>query len=247
MSPLLEFAIHTAVMGGKSTLQFFRNAEIQLKADQSPVTIADLQAEALIRDEIRKWYPEHGIYGEEEGASGDRSQQWLIDPIDGTKSYMSGVPLFSTLLSFEQDGDPVVGVAYFPASDELLYAERGEGAYYQHRPAQVMQEIDPQRCMLCCGAPTRLRDQGKLDPLLDLADTYQGLRTWSDAYGHAMVASGRAPLMVDPLVQPYDISAMRLIVAEAGGMCTNYAGGRAGPEAISFAPGLADWVERTFR
>lgn len=246
MSPLLEFAIHTAVFGGKATLPFFRNTDIQIKADSSPVTEADREAERVIREEIRKWYPEHGIYGEEEGNAGDQANRWVIDPIDGTKSFMSGVPLFGTLLSFEKDGVAQVGVCYFPATNELLYAERGEGAYYQHQVARVMEVVDPARCMICCGSPTRLREQGKLDAVLDLADGHQGLRTWSDAYGHAMVASGRSPIMIDPRVEPYDISAMSLILAEAGGRCTNYAGGAPGPEAISYSPAMAEWVTQNF-
>lgn len=243
---MLEFAIHTAIMGGKATLPYFRNSEVQFKENQTPVTIADLEAESLIRDEIRKWYPEHGIYGEEEGQTGEQGARWVIDPIDGTKSFVSGVPLYGTLLSFEEEGEVRIGVCYFPATDEILYAELGQGAFYQHRPARVMEEVNLSRTMVASGGIGHLHRQGKLDAVVELNAMSQGLRTWSDAYGHALVASGRVPIMIDPVVEPYDISAMSLIVQEAGGRCENYAGGKPGPQAISYAPGMTDWVRAHF-
>lgn len=240
---MLAFAIETAIHAGKSTLETFQKGNtITLKEDDSPVTAADQRAETLIRQAIAKKYPNHGIFGEEEGKSGSQSERWVIDPIDGTKSFVAGVPLYATLLSFEVDDEALVGVCYFPALNELLYAEKGGGCFWQDKSCQVIQKPDISQLVLSLGAPNILRRQGRLDSALELGEKFLAVRTWTDAYGHALVATGRIPAMLDPRVEPYDISALTLIIREAGGKCMNSAGQNPGPDAISICPELEEIV-----
>lgn len=236
MSPLLEFAIRLASDAGKATLPHFQSRHFVLKEDRSPVSDGDLAAERLIRERLATTFPDHGILGEEGGCSGDADHRWVIDPIDGTKSFVAGVPLYATLLSYEEHGQPLIGVCYFPALDELLYAEKGAGAYFQGSRIRVPQEMEPARSILCCGSLTHLADQGCLDRVVAFSREMMGLRTWCDAYGHALVATGRAAAMIDPVVQPYDVSAMRLILAEAGAICTDFQGNAPGSDTLSAHP-----------
>ena len=224
MSPRLAFAVDAAYRGGRSTLAWFQaGAEVITKSDATPVTIADRNAERLIRELIAAKYPTDAILGDEEGGDTGALDRWVIDPIDGTKSFISGVPLYSTLLSYEVDGEPEVGVCYFPALDEMYYAEKGQGAFMNGRPIRVSTRESLQGGILCCGGSMfNAKNYPKVAPLLPRA---LATRTWCDAYGHAMVASGRADVMLDPIISHWDISAVSLITREAGGRFTDFAGG----------------------
>lgn len=225
MSPRLAFAIDAAYRAGRSTLAHFRTGtDVELKADATPVTVADRGAERLIREAIAGAYPHEAILGEEEGETGAGDDRWVIDPIDGTKSFVAGVPLYATLLAYEAAGRPVVGVCYFPALDELLYAEAGGGAFLNGRPIRTRQTPTEHGAILCCGGIARMQERGRLQALLALAEPALALRTWCDAYGHALVASGRADGMIDPVLARWDISALDVIVREAGGRFTDFAG-----------------------
>lgn len=235
MSPRLAFAIDAAYRAGRTTLGLFNaGAEVFAKADATPVTEADRRAEALIREAIAAKFPGDAILGEEEGLSGSGDTRWVIDPIDGTKSFVSGVPLYATLLSYEVDGEPELGVCYLPAIDELLYAERGHGAFWNGRPCRVSERDAVAGAVICCGGHRSMAERGRMDGLLKLAETAMATRTWSDAYGHALVATGRVDAMIDPVVNRWDLSAVSLIVKEAGGRFTQFDGNEAiGCEAVS--------------
>jgi len=233
MSPRLEFAMDTAYAAGRQTLAHFGTVSFDLKADYSPVTVADRDAERLIRNRIASSYPSESILGEEEGGSqsGDR---WVIDPIDGTKSFVCGVPLYATLLSYEQDGRPIVGVAYFAALDLMVAAELGGGASANGRVIRVSDVTDFQRATFCCGGHKSMNQYGRASGFLKLAQESLATRTWGDAYGHCLVAMGRVEAMVDPVVSVWDLSAVGLIVEEAGGRFTDFSGGlRPTSEAVS--------------
>ncbi|RYG85972.1 hypothetical protein EON77_04610, partial [bacterium] len=226
MSPRLAFAVETAFRAGRSTLAHFQTGtSVETKSDDTPVTIADKNAERMIRDAIAAQYPTEHILGEEEGGDRSRPDRWVIDPIDGTKAFIAGVPLYSTLLSYEVDFEPVVGICYFPGLDEMFYAEQGGGAFFNGRPCRVSQKSTMKGGVLSFCGPKRLRDQGLLDGALTLADRAADNRTWNDAYGHALVASGRIEAMLDPAVSLWDVSALTLIVAEAGGKVSSRTGG----------------------
>ncbi len=248
MSPRLAFAIEAAYRAGRLTLQYFQTgAEVETKSDQTPVTAADRGAERLIRELIAQHYPEDAILGEEEGGSG-APDRWVIDPIDGTKSFVSGVPLYATLVSYEVAGEPVVGVCYFPALDEMLYAEVGQGAFCNGRPARVSTKSEVGGSVFSCGGLNSMKKHGRLKGFEKLSDEALATRSWSDAYGHALVATGRIEAMVDPIVNAWDISAVSLIVREAGGTFTDFAGREAlSNEAISSNGLLHGKVLEVFR
>ncbi|HTQ09977.1 MAG TPA: inositol monophosphatase family protein [Fimbriimonadaceae bacterium] len=226
MSPRLAFAVEVAVKAGRSTLPHFQTGTaVELKSDATPVTIADREAERLIRSELKARYPKEAVLGEEEGQVGAGSSRWVLDPIDGTKSFISGVPLYATLLAFEEGGDPILGVCYFPALNELLYAETGRGATWNGRPARVSETPSLEGSVVVSGSMASMTKAGRSEGFRRIEAKTMASRTWSDAYGHALVATGRVAAMVDPIVARWDISAMAVIVREAGGRFTDFKGG----------------------
>lgn len=225
MSPRLEFALNAAIKGGKSTLAHFNaGTAVELKHDMTPVTVADKGAERIIREEIAKAYPNDAILGEEEGATSSEKTRWVIDPIDGTKSFICGVPLYSTLLSYEIDGEPVLGIAYFPALNEIVYAEKGQGAFWNGTPCHVSKKEKLEGAVVSCGSHASMVKYGRMEPFIEIAKRTLATRTWCDAYGHFLVATGRIEAMVEPIVNHWDVSSVSLIVTEAGGRFTNYEG-----------------------
>jgi histidinol phosphatase-like enzyme (inositol monophosphatase family) len=248
MSPRLAFAIDSAYHAGRSTLAHFNTGvSVESKMDNSPVTVADRDAERMIRDDIAKIFPGEAILGEEEGGASE-GDRWVIDPIDGTKSFIAGVPLYATLLSFESDGEPQLGVCYFPALDEMLFAEKGGGAFWNGRPCRVSNRSQLSGSIISCGGHSSMVRAGRDENFGSIVGEALVTRTWSDAYGHALVATGRIDGMVDPIVSPWDISAMALIVRESGGMFTDFAGGAAlAGEAISSNGKIHEFLLEAFR
>lgn len=243
------------IAGDGTLLHFQQDAAVDLKGDDSPVTIADQTAERLMRELLSEQFPGESVLGEEEGVTGSGNDRWVLDPIDGTKSFISGVPLYSTLLSYEIAGQPVLGVVYFPALGEMFWAERGQGAFCNGSPIRVSTETNLKRVVMSTGSPTSLDKYGRLEGVMTIAHQVMASRTWSDAYGHMLVASGRIQMMLDPVVSRWDISAVIPIVEEAGGIAMKFDG--ANPlndpsqsselELVSVTPGLKDLVTRTFQ
>lgn len=212
---------------------------VDRKEDDSPVTEADRRAEQILRDLIRRRFPEDGLYGEEEGKSGDQSHRWVIDPIDGTKSFVSGVPLYATLLSYELDEVATIGISYFPALDLMLYAEKGSGTFANGRRVTASHKSNLKDSVLCSGSVRTFESQDRLGGYLQLGRECLAMRTWCDAYGHALVAMGHVEAMIDPTVQPYDISAMSVILPESGAKFTAFDGSENPQgEAISAGPAI---------
>ncbi len=249
MSPRLAFALNAVYQAGRSTLPYFQaNTPVELKADDSPVTAADRLAERIIRDAIGQEYPGESILGEEEGLTEGHGGRWVLDPIDGTKSFVCGVPLYSTLLAYEDDEGGQIGICYFPALDEMVYAERSKGAYFNGRPCRVSSRSTLKGATLSCGSHSSMAKYGRLEPLLKMAEVTQATRTWSDAYGHALVATGRIEAMVDPVIAYWDIAAMAVIVREAGGRFTTLDGDEAlGTSALSSNGVLHEELLEAFR
>jgi histidinol phosphatase-like enzyme (inositol monophosphatase family) len=226
MTPRLEFALEAVRKAGDSTLAHFRNrVGWELKGDSSPVTVADQEAEQILRDALAVAFPGEAILGEEQGLTGSGSSRWIIDPIDGTKSFVSGVPLYATLLAYEVEGVPELGVCYFPALGEMVYASRGEGAFFNGTRCKVSSRSSVAGSILACGGPLSMQKHGRWDGFAQLSESALTSRTWSDAYGHSLVATGRVDAMIDPVVSRWDLSAIRVIVEEAGGRFTDFAGG----------------------
>jgi histidinol-phosphatase len=216
----LEFATQTAYEAGRLTLGFFgtEDARPEFKDDDTPVTVADREAEKLIRSRIGARYPEHTIlgeeYGETEGAEADR--RWILDPIDGTKSFVRGVPLYGVLIGLEIEGICEVGAAYFPAIDEMLCAATGEGCFLNGRRTHVSTRNLAQG-IACFTDAASFAEHGRAKAWERLLSAAGSTRGWSDAYGHALVATGRAELMLDPIMNPWDCGPFPPILREAGG------------------------------
>lgn len=227
---LLDFATETAFQAGQLTLAYFQTGtQPDFKADDSPVTIADKRAEELIRAQIEKHYPSHSIVGEEYGETNSGSSfRWLIDPIDGTKSFMRGVPLYAVLLGLEIDGKIEVGVSYFPGLSEMVCAASNEGCYWNGRRAFVSETKTLDRAYFAHTDIAAFEKYGRGKALgRILKSTYHRVG-WSDAYGHMLVATGRVDIMIDPIMNPWDCGPFPVMLREAGG----YFGDLSGKETI---------------
>ena len=231
MDRRVAVAVWLAVAAGRSTLDFFQSSKFSVvrKGDNSPVTAADHRAEELIRQQLENLYPHDAILGEEFGVrAGTSPYQWIVDPIDGTKSFISGVPLYSTLVGIVQQRECLAGVIYIPALDEIVFAARGLGTWYSAR------RETPTRCQV---SSRSLADGLFLTSQVDTFNKRDAFtcfdrlqksayitRTWGDGYGYMLVATGRAEVMVDPIANPWDLAAVQPIIEEAGGRFSDWKG-----------------------
>ncbi len=229
LAHLLEFAVKVAQAAGTATLQHFGDrVTYQSKEDGTPVTLADAAAERVLRSRIRERFPHDGILGEEEGEEpGSSGYRWILDPIDGTRSFMRGVPLYAVLVGLERAGDPVLGVIHLPALGETVSAAAGQGCYRDGVRCRVNQVHDLQQAVALTSDPGMTLG-GEVGPGWDaLTGRVDYTRSWGDAYGHALVASGRAEIMLDPPgLAAWDAAPLLPILTEAGGRFTS-ADGRA--------------------
>lgn len=220
----LDFALDATWRAGRSTLGLFQTGlAVERKADQSPVTEADKGAERLLRDMIERNYPDDGVIGEEYGRREGRSgRTWIIDPIDGTKSFIHGVPIYGCLLALSEGDHALVGVAHFPALNETVSAARGLGCFWNGRRAHVSTQSELREATLLLSEVTGYYgNQSAFDALV--AHT-RIQRTWGDSYGYMLVATGRADVMVDPAMHIWDNGPFDVIMPEAGGTFTDWSG-----------------------
>lgn len=238
---LLDWAVEVTKEAGRRTLTRFRadDLAIESKGDGTPVTEADKDAEAFIRRELAAAHPADAILGEEEGEAGGTSgRRWIIDPIDGTKAFMRGVPLYSNLTALEDEHGWAVSVVNLPAIGECVYAGRGLGCFQddrqgQRRPARV--GARPAQPFLMASGYTHWDEAA----LLAVKRAGWALRTWGDGYGYALVATGRADAMVDPAASLWDVAPMPLLLHEAGGRFTTADGGELTTADPAVASGVA--------
>jgi histidinol phosphatase-like enzyme (inositol monophosphatase family) len=240
----LDFATDIAFRAGRQALSHFQTGvEADRKADLSPVTIADRAGEELLRRLIHERFPGHAVVGEEMGVSGDSRHRWILDPIDGTRSFVRGVPLFGVLMALEIEKEPVVGVCYLPALDEMVAAARGEGCRWNGRPARVSAVASLEDALVSVTEASTLSDMHPTfwNRLKKAAGTIRG---FSDCYGHVLVATGRAEVMLDPVMNVWDNAALLPILEEAGGHFTDFTGRRVidGGSAISTNGALREAV-----
>ena len=226
MSPELQFAIETAFQAGRSTLAHFQcGAAVDIKQDASPVTVADRAAERLIREQIERKFPAHSILGEEEGETRPGAAfRWILDPIDGTKTFVRGVPFYAVLVGLECEGQPVVGAVNIPATGELLHAARGAGCSWNGRRARVSTVPQLSEALLVCTDAESMARHGRAATYRRMAAATKLQRTWGDAYGYVLVATGRAEVMLDAITSPWDAAALLPVVTEAGGTLTDWRG-----------------------
>src|SRR6266481_1707150 len=251
LKELLNFAVRLAREAGDITCRHFKGTFVaERKADSSFVTIADREAERSLRASIERSFPDDGILGEEEGEQiGTSQRRWIIDPVDGTYSFVHGVPLYAVLIGLEIDGESVLGVVNLPALNEIVYAARGLGCSWNDKPARVSPTKSLNEALLLA-TDFAAAEQYGFGPAVDALQRKVNVRrTWGDAYGHVLVATGRADIMLDPVMNVWDCAALLPVVEEAGGTFTDWHGKRTihGGNAISTNGLLFDDVMKTIR
>lgn len=223
---------------------------VETKPDGSPVTIADREAEEAARAWLAAHFPDDGILGEElgerEGASG---RTWVIDPIDGTKTFVRGVPLWGALVALVEGERVLAGAASFPAVDELVAAAPGHGCWWNGTRAHVSRTSTLAGATVLITDDRSFRSAALRDGWRTLSGESDVARTWGDCYGYLLVATGRAEAMVDPIVRPWDAACFQPIIEEAGGVFTDLEGTRSAftGSAIATNAALADTIREYFR
>lgn len=232
LRPRLVLAVEAAKEAGRITLDYFRrdDLDIELKCDDTPVTAGDRRAEEYLRQRIAATFPNDAILGEEFGERpGTSGFRWILDPIDGTKSFIHGVPLYSTLIGVEREGQSMIGVIRIPAMDECAYAARGLGAWHVRadespRPARVSSQPSLAKSLFLTSEVLTFDKLGRRAAFDRLQSAARLTRTWGDGYGYLMVATGRAEVMVDPAMAIWDAAPLAPILEEAGGTFTDWHG-----------------------
>lgn len=242
-----DFITETAYLAGRLTLGYFQTGvNPDFKSDHSPVTIADRLAEELIRERIEKRFPEHAIIGEEQGAKGAANADhcWIIDPIDGTKSFIRGVPLYGVLIGLEIEGRVEVGAAYFPALDEMVAAASGLGCWWNGRRAHVSPVTDLRQAFFSHTDVGAFHKTNRTEAFDRLARAVYFRPGWGDAYGYACVATGRAEMMLDPVMNTWDCGPFPPIFREAGGYFGDWRGNETiyGNEALATNAALREEI-----
>ena len=234
----MQLAVRLVRTAGAHALTYYQAQDIRIdfKPDRSPVTRADKEGEEMIRRALDTECPSDAILGEEYGEKpGTSGYRWYLDPIDGTESFIRGVPLFGTMAALEHEGEPVMGAICFPALGEIVYAGKGEGAWWatgigaphdalRPRPARVSSTASLADATFCMTGIRDFANIGKAEGFARLLATVAHARGWSDCYGHYLVATGRADIMIDPYMNVWDNAPLLPIIEEAGGRFSGLAG-----------------------
>jgi histidinol-phosphatase len=227
----LDFAIETAWQAGQLTLGYYQtDLHPDFKEDESPVTVADREAERLIRHRIEQRYPGHDIVGEEFGGpaspdqAGASSHRWIVDPIDGTRSFVRGVPLYAVLIGLEIEGKCQVGVAHFPALGEMIAAATGHGCWWNGRRAHVSETQRLKDGLVTHYDAAAFEKAGRGEAWERIKKVAGYRAGWCDAYGYLLVATGRSELALDPVMNVWDCGPWPSILGEAGGFFGDWRG-----------------------
>ncbi|HRP68961.1 MAG TPA: inositol monophosphatase family protein [Turneriella sp.] len=218
---------------------------IQHKADASPVTAADIEIESRLRSLIEKKFPDHGIVGEESGnTKSDADFVWVLDPIDGTKSFISGVPLFTTLIALLHKGNPECGAIYQPILNELVWGNNRE-CFFNGNKTQIRNTAVLKDATLLITDANDMTTHHPTAQFSKLTAQTRFWRTWADGYGYALLATGYADVMLDPVMNPWDIMAVIPVVRGAGGIVSDFAGNDAakGTSLMAAPPALHHQVK----
>ena len=227
---LLQAVTEVARLAGDLALRHYRTGlAVDAKADGSPVTEADRAAEAAARAWIAQRFPHDTVLGEEFGLTGggDGGRRWFIDPIDGTKTFVRGVPLWGTMIAVAEGDTVLAGAVYCPAVGELVAAARGEGCWHDGARCRVSATADLAQATLLVTDATFPYTPARAARWQALAPRVAVARTWGDCYGYLLVATGRAEAMLDDRLSPWDAAALVPIIEEAGGTWSDWAGTRA--------------------
>jgi histidinol phosphatase-like enzyme (inositol monophosphatase family) len=242
LDPYRTFMIELAGMSGAFIRPFYgqSNLQIDLKADQSPVTAADMGAEELMRKQIRRRFPGHGIIGEEFGPENSNADfTWILDPIDGTKSFTATVPLFGTLIALLHEGQPVLGCIHQPILGQLVVGD-GKVTTLNGSPVRVRRTVAVDEATVLTSDPTTILRHPGGGGFQALMARARLARCWGDCYGYLLVATGKADVMYDPVMNLWDIAALVPVIRGAGGVITDAKGGAPYPATSTLASASAE-------
>ena len=222
----LKLALSLAEAADETTLRFFQRSELAVwtKSDHSPVSEADHAVERMIRDTLQRERPHDGILGEEFGTSGATRRRWIVDPIDGTRNYVRGVPVFATLIALEEEGRLLLGVVSAPALGCRWYAYKGEGAHRNRQKINVSLVSSIDHAFLGYDSITDFDAAGLGERFLKLARACDRSRGFGDFWAHMLVAEGALDIAIEPRVAHWDMAAVQIIIEEAGGRFTTLSG-----------------------
>lgn len=223
---MIDVATRAAKLAGDLALKYFKSQpKVSYKADNTPVTIADKKAELAIRKMISQKYPDHGIIGEEfEAVNPSARFKWVIDPIDGTKSFIRGIPFWSTLLAVMENDKPIIGICFFPALGEIYTAQKGKGAFLNGKRIRVSNVSKLENAFISHGGIKSFKRKHKLEGFLKLMEIVQCDRGFGDAFGYALVAQGKIDAFLEGGNKIHDVAAPSILIQEAGGKFTNFDG-----------------------
>ncbi|HSR89501.1 MAG TPA: inositol monophosphatase family protein [Candidatus Udaeobacter sp.] len=227
-SKFLEVAIEAAKNAEKIIMKHYSNdLTWQTKPDFSPVSIADTEAEKVIIKTIKEYFPDHSFLGEEYGSDNISSKyQWVIDPIDGTRNYVRKIPLFATQIALIENGEIILGVSNAPAMNEIIFAEKGKGAFLNGSKISVSEVKNLSESYVSFGGVKHFKNYGYLQCLLKLAESTGGQRGFGDAWSFHLLAQGKIDIIVEAKIKIWDIAALVIIIEEAGGKVTDINGNK---------------------
>lgn len=222
----MDAVAEVAGIAGDIAMEYYgSNPVTRIKSDGSPVSVADTSAEQAAREWIELHFPEDGIIGEElPSVRANAARRWIIDPIDGTYTFLQSVPLWGTLVAVAEGENVIAGAAYFPALDESIVAAREEGCWWNGSRAGVSTVAELAEARLVTTDARFLRDEARRERWTRLQNGARTMRTWGDCYGYLLVATGRADIMVDDVISDWDGAAFMPIITEAGGEFTDWRG-----------------------
>lgn len=228
MSELKEFKDFSRILSvesGKVIKKYFRTSlNIESKADNSPVTIADKKSEEIMRELITKYFPDHGILGEEFGEQNKNAEyKWILDPIDGTKSFIHGMITFGTLIALTRNGNPILGVVNQPVTGELLIGDNNT-ANLNGESVNVSENNSLDSALLLTTDYLNIEKYQDMEKFTKLMHKVKLTRTWGNCYGYYLAATGKADIMIDPIMSIWDSAALIPIIKGAGGIITDYQG-----------------------
>lgn len=210
--------------GGIIKKYYRSDLKIETKKDLSPVTIADKKSEEKMREMIQKEFPEHGVLGEEFGETNPNAEyKWILDPIDGTKSFICGTPLFGTLIALTKNGSPILGAINFPVLDEFLYGDNS-AAYLNGKRVSVRETRNLSQAVLLTTDQKHVFENQNRENFEKLVSKINIYRTWGDCYGYYLLATGYADIMLDPIMSIWDTMALIPVIQGAGGIISDWRG-----------------------
>ena len=247
----LEVAKLVAQEAGALALDYQRRGvTAETKSDESPVTAADRACEKLIVETLRREFPEDGFLGEEGANQGsENGRKWIIDPIDGTRDFVRGIPLWAVLIGLEENGKIVAGAAHCPGQDYLLYAAKGEGAFANGSPIRVSAISEPGQAVLSFNGFNKVAVRGFADGLLEWVRPFWAVRGLGGSMDAMLLAQGKADVWIEPNAAPWDLAALKILVEEAGGVFRSLRGEDTiyGGNAYACTPALEPYVRKLVR